>query len=87
MGNMTPPAMAPHAAGAKIRKWRTTNSWSARELGERLGAALGRKPVPATTVLGWEQRGKEARVDIRRVLHEWKICEPEDWLQPAAKAA
>jgi NAD+ synthase (glutamine-hydrolysing) len=75
-----------HKAGQKIRAWREAHlpPLSAGEFGERYGAP---GPWPSRTVYGWEAKGKIARAGAQRRLAELGICQPEDWLLPAAGPA
>jgi NAD+ synthase (glutamine-hydrolysing) len=75
-----------HKAGQKIRAWREAHlpPLSAGEFGERYGAPGA---WPSRTVYGWEAKGKIARAEAQRRLAELGICQPEDWLLPAAGPA
>src|SRR5690606_30338308 len=72
-------ARSMHKAGEKIRAWRESRDppLSAAEFGELHG-------WPSRTVYGWEAQGKIPRAAAQRRLAELGICQPEDWLRPAA---
>jgi NAD+ synthase (glutamine-hydrolysing) len=72
-----------HLAGEKIRAWRESRDppLSAGEFGELYGVP---EPWPSRTVYGWEAQGKIPRASAQRRLAELGICQPEDWLRPAA---
>jgi NAD+ synthase (glutamine-hydrolysing) len=78
--------MTMHKAGQKIRAWREAHNppLSAGEFGERYGSP---RPWPSRTVYGWEAKGKIPRADAQRRLAELGVCQPEDWLLPAADTA
>jgi len=72
-----------HKAGALIRAWREAQHppLSAAEFGALHGNP---EPWPSRTVYGWEAKGKVARPAIQRQLAALGICQPADWLDPAA---
>src|SRR5690606_40495234 len=72
-----------HLAGEKIRAWREGREppLSAGEFGAHYGVP---EPWPSRTVYGWEAQGKIPRAAAQRRLAELGICQPEDWLRPAA---
>ena len=72
-----------HLAGQKIRSWREAHDppLSAEEFGQLYGAP---KPWPSRTVYGWEAKGKVPRSATQKRLADLGICQPADFLEPAA---
>lgn len=72
----------PHLAGQKMRAFRTSLKppLSAEDFADRYGFSR-----PA--VYRWEVEGVVPRITTVLRCKELGICEPEDWTEPARKAA
>ena len=68
-----------HLAGQKLKAWRLAQQppLSAEEFAARHG-------FKTQTVFGWESKGRVARADAQRKLAQLGICQPADWIEPAA---